>query len=62
MISGGRMTDLIADESCKKNPNGVDHEYKKTGKTRPGRLWGLNWEIKCISCGDTEWCTFEPRD
>ena len=58
MISGGEAVDL---DWC---PSGKSRycEFKKTGNTRPGMLWGLNWEVKCIYCGKTEWRRFEPDE
>lgn len=57
-ISGGEVADL---DWC---PSGKSRycEFKKTGNTKPGILWGLNWEVKCIYCGKTEWRRFEPDE
>ena len=58
MISGGEVADV---DLC---PSGKSRycKFKKTGNTRPGMLWGLNWEVKCIYCGKTEWRRFEPDE
>ena len=58
MISGGEVADV---DWC---PSGKSRycEFKKTGNTKPGMLWGLNWEVKCIYCGKTEWRRFEPDE
>ena len=58
MISGGEVADV---DWC---PSGKSRycEFKKTGNTRPGMLWGLNREVKCIYCGKTEWRRFEPDE
>lgn len=35
-----------------------EHDMKKTGITRPGRIWGDIWpdyEYKCTKCGCAEW-------
>lgn len=48
-------------ERCSKNyKNGVYgfHNYKQTGNTRPGYIWGLNYEVRCTYCGKTDWEAF----
>ena len=49
-------------ERCSKNyKNGVYgfHNYKQTGNTRPGYIWGLNYEVRCTYCGKTDWEAFD---
>ena len=29
-----------------------------TGNTRPGYIWGLNYEVRCTYCGKTDWEAF----
>lgn len=61
-VSGGHKN---FSPDCPKNyVNGTmyPHDYRKTGNTRPGLLWGLNYEIRCIHCGQISWAIFEPDD
>ena len=40
------------------NTSNKEHEWKKTGVTRPGRFFGDDWpdvQIKCEKCGKTCW-------
>ena len=65
-VSGGDFIDDVVDawgdylEDCGRCPydsNGV-HDWKETGKTRPGRIFGDSWpdeEMKCTKCGKTGW-------
>ena len=59
-ISGGDFVNEEPD-SCTSAPGRIC-EFRKTGNTRPGMLWGLNWEVKCIYCGRTRWYFFEPDE
>ena len=57
MLSGGSMRY----NECPKR-NGYECRFIKTGKTRPGKLWGPNWEVRCQFCGRTEWRIWEPKE
>lgn len=70
-VSGGDFSDFI-DEAidkligpeCPKSYNG-QHQWKKTGATRPGKIFGDLWpdvEIRCQKCGKTEWADFANFD
>ena len=42
---------------CDRTPKRT-HKWKRTGKTRPGRLFGDVWpdhEVQCIYCGLLDW-------
>ena len=61
-ISGGNIFDNTAD--C---PNSWDsrHQWKKTGATRPGSIFGDLWpdvEIRCQKCGRKEWALISTDD
>ena len=61
-ISGGNIFDNTSD--C---PNSWDgrHQWKKTGKTRPGSIFGDLWpdvEIRCQKCGRKEWAYISTDD
>ena len=61
-ISGGNIFGTTPD--C---PNSWDtrHQWKKTGATRPGSIFGDLWpdvEIRCQRCGKTEWVYFSTVD
>lgn len=74
-ISGGNVYDDIADwykeqidsldsPEC---PNSWDsrHQWKKTGATRPGSIFGDLWpdvELRCQKCGKKEWASFSTYD
>ena len=74
-ISGGNVFDDIADwweeaiesygsADC---PNSWDsrHQWKKTGATRPGKIFGDLWpdvEIRCQKCGKKEWAEYSNED
>ena len=70
-ISGGDFSDYI-DEAIEslgnpECPNSYDgrHQWKKTGATRPGKIFGDLWpdvEIRCQKCGKTEWADFANYD
>ena len=60
MISGGIIEDTGGSECPRRKGYGC--RFKKTGNTRPGKLWGLNWEVKCQFCGRTGWRIWEPRE
>ena len=70
-ISGGDFSDYI-DEAIKslKSPecpnsyNGA-HQWKKTGNTRPGSIFGDLWpdvELRCQKCGKIDWASFSTYD
>ena len=66
-ISGGSISDYI-DEAIEslgspECPNSYDsrHQWKKTGATRPGSIFGDLWpdvELRCQKCGRKEWASF----
>ena len=61
-ISGGNIFDNTPD--C---PNSWDtrHQWKKTGVTRPGSIFGDLWpdvEIRCQVYGKKEWAVFSNAD
>ena len=67
-ISGGNVFDDLADwyesADC---PNTKDkrHQWKKTGATRPGSIFGDLWpdvEIRCQKCGRKEWACISTDD
>ena len=71
-ISGGSVFDDIydwykkamEDSDC---PNSWDnrHQWKKTGVTRPGKIFGDLWpdvEIRCQKCGKKEWAEYSNED
>ena len=70
-ISGGNIFDDIADwykegreADC---PNTWDsrHQWKQTGATRPGSIFGDLWpdvEIRCQRCGRIEWAVYSNDD
>ena len=71
-ISGGNIFDDLADW-CKETireadcPNTWDnrHQWKKTGATRPGSIFGDLWpdvEIRCQRCGRIEWAVYSNDD
>ena len=60
MIGGGEL-DSTSIDFCPNSIGGY-HGFRKTGNTRPGMLWGLNWEVQCINCGRTEWRIWEPKE
>ena len=60
IISGGSVGGT--DPNLCGGAPGKSCKFKKTGNTRPGTLWGLNWEVKCIRCGKTQWRRFEPDE
>jgi hypothetical protein len=59
-VSGGSVGGT--DPNLCNGAPGKSCKFKKTGNTRPGTLWGLNWEVKCIRCGKTQWRRFEPDE
>ena len=53
-ISGGN--DNLGSNQCPADHG--SHSWEKSGKTRPGRIWGDLWpdcEYRCTKCGCTEW-------
>ena len=71
-ISGGNIFEDIADwykEGMEESecPNSWDgrHQWKQTGVTRPGSIFGDLWpdvEIRCQKCGKKEWAVFSNDD
>jgi len=71
-ISGGSVFDEIADwykEGMEESecPNSYDggYQWKKTGATRPGSIFGDLWpdvELRCQKCGKKEWASFSTYD
>ena len=70
-ISGGDFSDYV-DEAidsllgpeCPKSYDG-HHQWKKTGATRPGKIFGDLWpdvELRCQKCGKKEWADFANYD
>ena len=70
-ISGGSIFDEI-DETieslgspeCPNSYNGA-HQWKKTGNTRPGSIFGDLWpdvELRCQKCGKIDWASFSTYD
>ena len=65
-VSGGDIIDDVVDAwgdyledsgPCPYDYQGK-HDWKETGKTRPGRIFGDSWpdeEVKCTRCGKTAW-------
>lgn len=61
-VAGGRHkttgTVKFKKDDCKKNPKGSKvHKWKKTGRTKPGRWFGIvdDVEYRCEYCGETTW-------
>ena len=60
---GIELTDEQMDSIAagKKKRSGCDagfHNWERTGKTRPGSVWGDIWpdhEVRCTECGKVEW-------
>ena len=70
-ISGGSIFDDIVEgieslgsPECPNSYNGA-HQWKKTGNTRPGSIFGDLWpdvELKCQKCGKIDWASFSTYD
>ena len=72
-ISGGSVFDEIDEaiesfiNSSPECPNSYDgrHQWRKTGATRPGSIFGDLWpdvELRCQKCGKKEWASFSTYD
>lgn len=70
-ISGGNFIDDIFEEyeeavkpECPQSWNSR-HQWKKTGATRPGSIFGDLWpdvELRCQKCGVKKWASFSTED
>ena len=61
-VSGGESYNSSGSSSgeCPKRKWG--HDWKSTGRTRPGAIWGDVWpdyEMKCVACGKLDWDWFK---
>ena len=66
-ISGGNISDYIDEAISPECPNSWNsyHQWKKTGATRPGSIFGDLWpdvEIRCQKCGKKDWVGFSTVD
>ena len=56
-VAGGRF-ELPWELACQENPNGKDHVWVRTGRTKPGDIFGDLWRSKeeqCQYCRETRW-------
>ena len=54
-ISGGMY---VQKRKCPKNLTGKNHVWHRTGRTKPGIIFGDWWpdkEEQCKLCGETQW-------
>lgn len=62
-ISGGDTDEWENDSKPVKCLHGENHRYVKTGKTRPGVIFGNFWpdyEMRCVNCSHIVWTMFDP--
>ena len=56
-IAGGRF-ELPWELGCQENPNGKEHAWVRTGRVKPGDIFGDLWpskEEQCKYCRETQW-------
>ncbi|MBR2769677.1 MAG: hypothetical protein IKD68_12160 [Solobacterium sp.] len=67
-VAGGSDATHVEKEDvndCPNSPSAFNtHEWKWTGRTRPGKIWGDVWpdyEERCVNCGRVHWELYFPN-